>query len=73
MPERKVVLVRPRPYLYPVYGLLTGIFAVVLWLALVVVPANSRKSRDTVLYCERANVAYALSGARLPPECVGSP
>lgn len=63
----------PRPYLYPVYGLLIGIFAVVLWLALFVVPANARRSRDTVLYCERANVAYALSGAKLPSECVGSP
>lgn len=61
----------PRPYLYPVYGLLVGIFVAVIYLAVVVVPSQSVHNRNIVLYCVRANVATALDHVSLPKECKG--
>lgn len=58
--------------LAPIYGLLVGIFLAVLYLALYVVPTQSARNRNIVLYCVRENVIAIVHRVPLPAECLGA-
>ena len=63
---------RPKPYLYPIYGLLIGIL-IALAIVLQMSSRESTYNRNVMLYCVRQNVASAIYRSTLPAKCLGHP